>query len=217
MHVSKPKTCYNSLHNKELEGGYMVIRIEKLRPEHASQYIEFFDGTKHDDGIDDHKCYCCCWASDSSDGKDFSRVENRREYAREYVINEKIQGYLAYYDKQIVGWCNTNNKADCLQCESWRRFMQYVPLDDLEAQKKVKSIFCFVIAPEMKRKGIATKLLEQICLDAKNEGYDVVEAYPYVEEAEETAFTGYVAMYQKYGFEIVLNETGRLIMRKELR
>ncbi len=29
---------------------------------------------------------------------------------------------------------------------------------------KEKSVFCFVIAPEMKRKGIATLLLERVCM-----------------------------------------------------
>jgi len=58
--------------------------------------------------------------------------------------------------------------------------MDYVPLEESNTSIKVKSIFCLVIAPEMKRKGIAMlPLLERICKDAIQDGFDVVEAYPY--------------------------------------
>jgi len=35
---------------------------------------------------------------------------------------------------------------------------------------KVKSIFCFAIAPEMRGKGIAKLLLERVCEDAESDG-----------------------------------------------
>lgn len=76
--------------------------------------------------------------------------------------------------------------------------MGYVPLDDVSAGLKVKSIFCFVIAPEMRRKGIATLLLERVCQDAAEEGFDLVEAYPYKSSSWQSSdFGGYLEMYQK--------------------
>ncbi len=137
----------------------MDLRISKLSAEKAEEYVNFFDTTEHDDNKDEHKCYCVCWSNDDCKGKDFSKVTNRREYAWQYVKNENIKGYLAYSEKKVVGWCNANTKADCLKCESWRRFMSFVPLDDINSGLRVKSIFCFVIKPEMRGKGIATQLL----------------------------------------------------------
>lgn len=83
---------------------------------------------------------------------------------------------------------------------------------------KVKSIFCFTIAPEMRRKGIATQLLKRVCLDATQESFDFVEAYPnkeFINEAED--FMGPAEVYKKSGF-IVQYETDRqIVMRKQLK
>ena len=56
----------------------MNIEIRKLMPEHAEEYVKFFDITPHDDNIDEHKCYCVCWSDDYCEVKDFSSVENSR-------------------------------------------------------------------------------------------------------------------------------------------
>ena len=194
----------------------MNVDIKKLTPEMAEDYICFFDRTPHDTFIPEHKCYCVCWASDDYSGKDFSSVDKRRDYAKKYVINQKIQGYLAYSDNQIVGWCNANSRADSLKCAAWQLFMEHVPLDNHDLN--VKSVFCFVIDPELKRQGIASKLLERVCDDAFLEGYDFVEAYPYVESGYQSSdFGGYIAMYQKAGFVIYLETIKGPIMRKVLR
>ncbi|HHU56458.1 MAG TPA: GNAT family N-acetyltransferase [Acholeplasmataceae bacterium] len=191
----------------------MNIEIRKLMPEMVDDYVNFFDTTPHDDHIDKHKCYCVSWCSDDFLGKDFSTVEKRRKQAYEYVRSNKIQGYLAYYNGKVVGWCNANTKSECTKCAGWRAFMNYVPLDD----KKVKSIFCFTIAPEMKRKGVATSLLKRVCDDAKQEGFEFVEAYPYKEEGYQSSnYGGYVKMYEKLGFKIFLDTSKGLIMRKNL-
>lgn len=196
----------------------MDIKIKKLMPEMADDYVRFFDNTPHDDQIDEHKCYCVCWASDDYEGKDFSTVEKRRNYAKKYIEEGKIQGYLAYNGDQIVGWCNANTKADCLKCVSWRMFMQHVPLDDVKAGLKVKSIFCFMIAPHIQRKGIATLLLEKVCEDAVIDGFDYIEAYPYINNGTlSSPFGGYDEMFKKYGFQLTLDSHQGLVMRKKLR
>ena len=193
----------------------MNIKIKKLTPELADDYVHFFDTTPHDDNIDEHKCYCVCWCNDDYHGKDFASVANRRTYALQYVRGKNIQGYLAYDGDRIVGWCNANTKLDCLKCASWRRFMNYVPVEE---DLKVKSIFCYVIAPDMKRRGIATLLLERVCTDAALDGFDYVEAYPYKETSFQSSdFGGHYEMYRKNGFQIFLETDLGLVMRKKLR
>lgn len=195
----------------------MAIEIRRLTPDLAEDYIHFFDITPHDDNVDDNKCYCACWCNDDYAGKDFSIAENRREYALQYVKGSNIQGYLAYSDDKIVGWCNANTKSDCLKCISWQRFMSYVPLEESNSGIKVKSIFCFVIAPEMKRQGIATRLLERVCKDAAQEGFDFVEAYPYKESSFQSSdYGGHFEMYKKAGFHVLLEAEQGLVMRKQL-
>ncbi len=196
----------------------MDIEIRKLIPELAEDYVHFFDITPHDKNVEEHKCYCVCWCNDDYEGKDLSTAENRRKSALQYVKGNNIQGYLAYIGDRVVGWCNANIKSDCLKCAGWRRFMDYVPLEESNTGIKVKSIFCFVIAPEMKRKGIATLLLERVCRDAVQDGFDYVEVYPYKESSYQSSdFGGHFEMYKKSGFYVSSKAEQGLVMRKQLK
>lgn len=195
----------------------MNIEIKRLTSELVEDYLHFFDFTPYDDSIDEHKCYCVCWCSaDHLIANDFSSQEKRRELARKYVTDGVIQGYLAYDDNRVVGWCNANTKADCKKCISWLRFMKCVNTDDVDF--KIKSVFCFVISPEMQRKGIATKLLKRVCEDAKTDGYEAVESYP-KKEFINTArgFMGPAKMYEKLRFKMINQIGDEIIMRKDLR
>jgi ribosomal protein S18 acetylase RimI-like enzyme len=195
----------------------MDIIIRKLTPDLAEDYVNFFDTTPHDYNVDEHKCYCVCWCSEDSEGKDFSTREKRRVYAVKYVKENILQGYLAYYNDKVVGWCNANTKSDCLNCAAWRRNMGLIPTDESTPDIKVKSIFCFTIAPEMKRKGIATQLLERVCQDAVQDGFDYIEAYPNKEFVNDIDFTGPIEMYRKSGFVVSYETKQNFVVRKHLK
>ena len=185
----------------------MELEIRRLTPDLAEDYLRFFDRTPHDDQADEHKCYCVCWCGEDCTGdyesKYLSSRERRRDHARQCIQRGSLQGYLAYFGGQAVGWCNANTKSDCLRCYSWRRYMDYVPVEDAGSGIKAKSIFCFVVPPEMRRKGIATQLLKRVCEDAAQEGFRFAEAYPYQESGGHASdFGGYVEMFEKNGFHI---------------
>jgi len=194
----------------------MELEIKKLTPDLVEQYLHFFDVTPHDTNRDEDKCYCAYWSSANSSGKDFSNALSRRNIAKQYVQEGHIQGYLAFLNGEIVGWCNTNTKKNCVNCEGWKYLATFVENEDNNL--KGKSIFCFVVKPELRRQKIATKLLMKIIEDAKQEGYDYLEAYPYVETLGFASdFGGYVSMYQQFGFEIYANIDGKVVMRKYLK
>lgn len=195
----------------------MDIEIKRLTPELIEDYLRFFDVTPHDDDIPGSKCYCVCWCSaDHRIATDFSSQEKRRELARQYIKDGVIQGYLAYQGNRVVGWCNANTKSECQHCISWLRFMQSVNI--IDTSLKVKSVFCFVIPPDMQRKGIATKLLERVCEDAEADNFDVVESYPkkeFINVARD--FMGPAKMYEKLGFTVVDEVNGEIVMQKSLK
>ena len=96
--------------------------------------------------------------------------------------------------------------------------MSDVPADELVSGIRVKSIFCFLVAPEYRRKGITKLLLERVCEDAAADGFDFVEAYPlkeYINEAKD--FMGPVELFRKNGFIVHGDTEDKLIMRKPLR
>jgi len=96
--------------------------------------------------------------------------------------------------------------------------MGRVPVEDWRAGVKIKSIFCFVIAPAMQRKGVATQLVERVCEDAAADGFDFVEAYPN-KKFDNAAhdFRGPLAMYKRCGFRKHAKAKGMVVMRKALK
>ena len=194
----------------------MNIEIKKLTPELAEEYVHFFDVTPHYNLDDGNKCYCVTWRSDDSYDEPhwFPTGGERREHALKYVKTGSIQGYLAYSGERVVGWCNTN--ANCQNCIEYLR--AFYPIDERCDAIKIKPIFCFVIAPDMQRRGIATKLCERVCMDAAAEGFDFVEAYVNkVFIDEETDFRGPAKMYEKCGFIAYAENEDKIVMRKKLR
>ena len=202
----------------------MDIEIKKLTPDLAENYARFFDVTPHDDQTakDELPCYCVTWRSDDTYACDengnwnhwFHTRDERRAQAVKFVKAGSLQGYLAYDGDNIVGWCNAN--AECRGCiDNLREFW---PIDEHDANAKIKSIFCFVIAPELQRKGIATQLLERVCKDAADEGFDFVEAYVYKNFTEVAHdFRGPLAMYIKRGFSVFAERDDKIVVRKALK
>lgn len=193
----------------------MDIEIRKLTPGLVEDYIRFFDVTPHNFHV---KCYCVPWRGDDTyaggESHWFKTSEERRSRAAQFVEAGSIRGYLAYRGDEVVGWCNANE--DCQACIGHLR--SYWAFGEYGAGVRVKNVFCFVIAPDMQRKGVATKLLERVCADASDEGFHFVEAYVNAAFTEtDHEFGGPLAMYEKCGFQRYSERDGKVVMRKPLR
>jgi len=194
----------------------MEIEIKKLAPEHAEAYAKFFDDTPHDVNADEQKCYCVLWRSSEtyteSDSHWFPTREERRARAIRYITDGKIKGYLAYSGGEIIGWCNATADCGC----GVEYLSAHWPIGERDPGIKIKSIFCFVVAPQHKRKGVAKKLTDCVCADAAIEGFDYVEAYAYTKyDPASLEFGGPFEMYKKCGFYVHAEKDGKAVMRKK--
>jgi len=201
----------------------MDISIRKLTPDLAEDYVRFFDVTPYNEyyaGNDEIPCYCIKWRNDDSYDSDnthwYPTREERREKALQFVRDGKIQGYLAYRGDEAVGWCSAT--ADNQGGVDYMR--SYYPIEKYRADIKVKSIFCFMVAPEVQRAGVATQMVERICRDAAAEGFDFVEAYVN-KKYTELDCRGPLAMYEKCGFSRSAEGRGKkrgtVVVRKALK
>lgn len=182
----------------------MEIEINRLSPEIVDDYFYFFDHVAFTDGSDWAGCYCVWYHladdheaervafEDAHKGESYNRV-----LAKRLIRDGIIAGYLAYADGAVVGWCNVNDKTryDRLSKEKCPELWE-----DASAEDKAKSVVCFTIAPNMRRRGVATALLEKACDDAAKEGYSYIEAYPSIGEVNERSYHGPLFLYQKLGF-----------------
>ena len=193
------------------------IDICILTPERLDDYLYFFENVAHTDNKEWDRCYCVNFCSDNNlkIAELLRDADIRRKYAIKYVNENIIQGYLAYYEGQVVGWCNINDKKDCLGCFGWQIISGKTKVT--EEKVKVKSVFCFTVAPAMRGKHIATSLLQQAIDDARKDGYDYIESYPNKTESDiYYDFVGPIGLYKKFGFEQYGETENRLVFRKKL-
>jgi GNAT superfamily N-acetyltransferase len=198
----------------------MTIEIKKLTSALAEDYATFFETTPHD-GKADTRCYCVTWCGDkvyhNGGSHWYASPEERRAHALRRVRDGDIQGYLACDGNRIVGWCNANTKSDCKEGINYLR-SENIPLEECKEGEKIKYIFCFTVAPDMQRKGIATQLLQYICKDAAEEGFDYVEAFANSQLTDAARdFLGPINMYKKCGFVKQAELNGKVVLRKALK
>ena len=195
------------------------VEVRRLTPDLAEDYAHFFEVTPHDDHTikDELPCYCITWRSDDTyvgDDHWYPTREERRARAIQFIKDGKLNGYLAYHNNNIVGWLNAT--ADCQSGVNYLR--TYWPIAEYCADVRVKSLFCFMIAPEIQRKGVATQLVEFACKDAADDGFDFIEAYVnkvFTDTAHE--LRGPLALFEKCGFSITDEREGNAVVRKALK
>lgn len=168
--------------------------IHKLSPARLQDYLDFFDTTAFADNHEWAGCYCYFPYHDpaQSDWRDRTGEQNRAAIT-ERILDGRAQGFLAYVGNRVVGWCNAAPRS------------QYPSLAGLPGDPhKTGAIFCFVVAPGMRGRGIASQLLTAACDSLQEQGMELVIAKP-VRGAETAAenFQGPLSMYLKAGFSIV--------------
>lgn len=196
----------------------MNIIIKPLTSDLSDDYFDFFDNRAFTDDSP-YRCYCQVYQMtkeqakavlDNLDGSDMGQVS--REVATQQIDSGILRGYLAFVDGIAIGWCNANDKAN-FPIESCTGDRFYAPVENRE-----KVVVCFEIAPEYRRKGVATALLRRVIDDAITEGYTAVEGFPVVrDERYEWDSFGPLRLYEKLGFvKVAVREKNVVVMRKEL-
>ena len=196
----------------------MEVEIKKLSLELLDDFMSAFDNPNFFINKEfSFGCYCTWynWTDELENERkkcdDNSKQYFKRNLAIRLIEKGKMNGFLAYSSGSVVGWCNAGLKQNyerlCNESE-W--------LSDSKVCESILAIVCYVVHPNMQRKGIATSLLKAVCQDAYENGYDYIEAYPGTNEDGSPSYHGNFSMYIKQGFEIVKNQLGNTIVRKSL-
>jgi ribosomal protein S18 acetylase RimI-like enzyme len=187
----------------------MNISIKPLSPDLLNDYLFFFDNIVFTENPDWSRCYCYSFHFIGTN--DQWNKEDNRSSVIEFIKENKMAGYLAFHENKPVGWCNVNNRLN------YQRLLKYYDLID-DPNDKVCSIVCFVISPDLRRKGIAQKILEQIIIDYSSLDYDYLEAYPGKGNLScEKHYKGPLGLYEKHNFKITKEYPEYYVVRKYLR
>jgi GNAT superfamily N-acetyltransferase len=190
-----------------------------LRPEHAGEFLRFFDherGAAFADNPDWAKCYChyyhvpksIRWAS-------LSAQRNRETMAARIEVGE-MEGFVAYEGDDVVGWLNAQARHKLPHCFG-RLGIAPTPLPCAPFEAAV--IVCFVIAPSRRRRGIARALLRGALESFSARGFRLVDAFPFKSGASVAAtdhFHGPLPIFREAGFGVIGENKHLTIMRKLL-
>lgn len=194
--------------------GEQKVTIRPLCPELCEDWLQFFDKIAFEDHGDWAFCYCLEGFLDPETQEKWTNSKERREKAIELIKAGEMQGYLAYSENTVIGWCNANDRE---KYKYLTEMFQKIGYQEAEApDTKVKSVFCFLIAPKYRGMGVAQRLLDRVCEDAVRDGYASVEVYPFADEKFEFQYHGTSKMYERSGFLEISDLKYVKVMQKNL-
>lgn len=186
-----------------------AIICRPVTPELVEDYLQFFDQRAFTDNPRWAGCYCYFPLHDPAqrEWRLRSSADNRGAVHR-CIINGTARGFLAYSGAEVVGWCNAG---------PWSQYPMLRDVQEPDADS-LGVIFCFIVAPHWRGRGVATALLEAACTGLKALGMKAVQAKP-LKSASDAASNhlGPLQMYLAAGFSVVREgEDDDVFVRKTL-
>jgi len=187
-----------------------VIEVRVATAERWDNIVDLFQRAGPRGGrTQTSECWCQFW---HLRGKAYwSGVTAGNRLGLEKQVRESGEpGLLAFLDDVPVGWCRLGPR------ESFER-LQHSPRLARVDDEDVWSVVCFYVHPSVKRKGVASALLESAMSQAAAKGARILEGYPVGEgHMNIDAYTGYLPMFLAAGFESVRDAGRRTIVRRRL-
>jgi GNAT superfamily N-acetyltransferase len=190
------------------------IVVKELTPALHDELMRFFDYSAYADNPHWASCFCAFFmARDGAEHQAHTKAQNRA--TRSAVIRSGTgNGLVAFRLGRAVGWCHAAPKSELPLLASW---------DPKNASEtRVGAVVCFVVAPDTRRQGVATALLDAAVEYLRTRGMTAIEAYPPLHSEDDPQlwprrnYHGPQSMYEKAGFR----ETGRseyaITVRREL-
>lgn len=189
----------------------LFFEIRPLSPSLRDDWLRFFDEIAFKDHGEWAFCYCLEGFLTPEKQTGWTDAHERRMAAAKMIDNGEMQGYLAYHNGEVVGWCNAHDREKYVYVTEMFKRAGYQPTG-----KKVKSVFCFLIAPGYRGNGVAQLLLDRVCRDAEKDGYTAVEAYPFSDNQYDYQYHGTAGMYARNGFSQIADLNYVKVMQKTL-
>jgi GNAT superfamily N-acetyltransferase len=192
------------------------LQVHPLTPDRASDYLSLFDAA-FPDNPDWAGCYCGFY--DDTSGLPWDPEQDAAGHRRDRearIRAGRASGLLAYLEGRAIGWCNVAPRS---RIPNLRRYAEAVE----DPQQDPAVIMCFVIAPEHRGGGVASRLVQGAITAARAWGSPWIEAYPAKPDTDTDGlpwtaafYKGPLAMYQRAGFTIERDMGWWVVARRPL-
>jgi ribosomal protein S18 acetylase RimI-like enzyme len=181
------------------------VTVRPVSPDQHDAVMHYFDMVAYADNPNWSKCYC---AERLVENYESRTKEQNRAFRSQLIQSAKANGLVAYRFGRVVGWCHAAPKTELLHIEG-------------TSDPAVGAIVCFVVAPDQRRQGVATALLEAAVEHLRKRGMRSAEAYPWLGEIDasrwaQSMYVGPLSMYVKAGFAIEEQHEDFAVVRKAL-
>src|SRR5688572_18139180 len=181
------------------------VTVRPISPDQHDAVMHYFDMVAYADNPNWSKCYC---AERLVEDYDSRTKEQNRAFRSQLIQSAKANGLVAYRFGRVVGWCHAAPKTELLHIEG-------------ASDPAVGAIVCFVVAPDQRRQGVATALLDAAVEHLRKRGMHTAEAYPFLGDGDATSwpqvnYLGPLSMYAKAGFAIEEQHEDFAVVRKAL-
>lgn len=173
----------------------MTIEIKPLSPELAETFTSYVNNMDFHHAPHWQFCNCQYYHLKCTPEEWRERTaEQNQQLAQENIRNGVMQGFMAFDGDKPVGWVNANE---------WRNYAFFEDNPEmLEFEGRSGAIVCFLIHPEYRNQGLATKLLEAAIEGFRKQGFDRVVGHPFLWSAHpERQYLGIPSMYETLGFQ----------------
>lgn len=187
------------------------VTFRPLEPALADEYLRFFDSEAFPDNPAWARCYCLSYELDMEPtGFEERTAAENRTAKGERIVSGRAGGVLAYAGGRIAGWCNAQPREGL-------PLLGRTPGFETVDSERPGAIVCFVIAPQHRGQGLASRLLEAACDVLRERGCTSVESFPPRDaKTDAAAYHGSLKMYEAAGFEPVRDVKRYVMMRKQL-
>jgi GNAT superfamily N-acetyltransferase len=188
-------------------------RFEALVPAHANALTALFERIGS-------ACYCRYFHFEGDKNEWQARLafepEKNRAELVERAARPPLAGVVAFAGEDACGWMKLEPAAAVPKLYAQR---PYRALPQLAGPRSgVWVVGCFLVAPEVRRRGVARGLLRAGIELARAQGAHALEAFPRRAEGvrDEELWTGPLALFMSESFAIVQEQTQYPVLRRML-
>lgn len=185
----------------------MALKIRPLERDRASELLDYLSDLDFGHAPHWATCFCQFYHLDCSMAawKDRSGEDNRK-LALANIESGKMQGYLAYWGDQVIGWLNVND------IQHYDRIYNFVKGDLPQGTWGLP--ICYVIHPQFRRQGVAKALLKRALSDYRAMGFTGLVAMPILDSTSspELLYRGSLGLYEQMGFRMVMQHGNQAML-----